>query len=81
MTMEPMTTIVDLPWWQTQRVTGWFAFRSGYTSLTAPLANSAQVRPSFWARPQQRFVRDFTAIGWQAPLLIRKYAVTFRRIT
>jgi hypothetical protein len=48
--------------------------------IGAPLSTSAQVSLSFWASPQQRFVRDLTAIGWQAHLLIHAYAVEFRRI-
>jgi hypothetical protein len=48
--------------------------------IGAPLPTSAQVSPSFWSGRQQRFVRDLTASGWQAHLLIREHAVEFWKI-
>jgi hypothetical protein len=48
--------------------------------IGASLSVSAQVGISYWIDPSQRVVRDLTAIGWRAHLLIREHAVAFQRI-
>ena len=45
-----------------------------------PLSVSAQVGLSYWTNAQSRRSRDLRAAGWQAHLVVRERAVTFRRI-
>jgi hypothetical protein len=48
--------------------------------IGAPLPVSAQVDHSYWINPALRFVRDLTAIGWRARLVVSAHAVEFQSI-
>jgi hypothetical protein len=44
-----------------------------------PLSVTGQTSPSLWIDGSLRFVREFTALGWRAHLVVPAHAVEFRR--